>query len=120
MFLPSFVTALSYIFIAAWNFTFHSNLAFPSPPLLSLSLPPDYTVHHCSYLKNVLTFMSWQGCAFLHVSKEHQPMIKPLVISSGFGAGFNSQFIWTGKAFVHKLQTIIMIILLFYFKLGFH
>ena len=23
-------------------------------------------------------------------------MIKPLVVSSGFGAGFNSQFIWTG------------------------
>lgn len=37
-------------------------------------------------------------------------MIKPLVVSSGFGAGFNSQFIWTGITFVEKPQIIIMMI----------
>lgn len=37
-------------------------------------------------------------------------MIKPLVVSSGFGAGFNSQFIWTGITLVEKPQIIIMMI----------
>ena len=37
-------------------------------------------------------------------------MIKPLVVSSGFGVGFNSQFIWTGITFVEKPQIIIMMI----------
>ena len=41
--------------------------------------------------------LSLQGCGFLCVSKDNQHMIKPLVVSSGFTAGFNSQFIWTGK-----------------------
>ena len=41
--------------------------------------------------------LSLQGCGFLCVSKDNQHMIKPLVVSSGFTSGFNSQFIWTGK-----------------------
>ena len=54
----------------------------------------------------LLLLLSLQGCAFLHVSKEHQSMIKPLVVSSGFGAGFNSQFIWTGKLTVTHMLVI--------------
>lgn len=54
-----------------------------------------YLWHQYTMVRTYL-LVSWQGCAFLHVSKQHQAMIKPLVVSAGFGAGFNSQFIWTG------------------------
>lgn len=37
-----------------------------------------------------------KGAAFLHVKKEHKDLIHPLVISHGYGSGFNSEFIWTG------------------------
>ncbi|KAL9969319.1 hypothetical protein ACROYT_G021518 [Oculina patagonica] len=65
--------------------------ALGSLPLNLGSLKADY------YVANAHKWLACpKGCAFLHVSKEHQSMIKPLVVSSGFGAGFNSQFIWTG------------------------
>jgi len=60
-------------------------------PLNLAALKADY------YVANAHKWLTCpKGCGFLYVSKEHQRMIKPLVVSSGFGAGFNSQFIWTG------------------------
>ncbi|XP_068698496.1 uncharacterized protein [Montipora foliosa] len=65
--------------------------ALGSLPLDLRTLKADY------YVSNAHKWLSCpKGCAFLHVSKEHQSMIQPLVVSSGFSAGFNSQFIWTG------------------------
>lgn len=44
--------------------------------------------------------INWsKGCAFLWVRPNKQNMIKPLAISHGFGSGFTSDFIWTGKDF---------------------
>lgn len=65
--------------------------ALGSLPLNLTGLEADY------YVANAHKWLACpKGCAFLHVTKQHQPMIKPLVVSAGFGAGFNSQFIWTG------------------------
>ena len=68
-----------------------SNLIFPCKWYLTIEVLVRLTViTHDDCL-------SLQGCGFLCVSKDNQHMIKPLVVSSGFTAGFNSQFIWTGK-----------------------
>ena len=39
-----------------------------------------------------------RGSAFLHVPARHQAHVRPLVISHGWGAGFVSEFVWTGAA----------------------
>lgn len=70
----------------------------------------SYFVQYLTYGISSTTYclMSRQGCAFLHVSKQHQPMIKPLVVSAGYGAGFNSQFIWTGAwTVIHSIMLVI-------------
>ncbi|XP_033123948.1 putative L-cysteine desulfhydrase 1 [Anneissia japonica] len=41
-------------------------------------------------------FCSPKGAAFLYVRKELQKSVRPLVISHGFGSGFNSEFMWSG------------------------
>jgi isopenicillin-N epimerase len=41
-------------------------------------------------------FCAPKGCAFLYVRRELQSRIEPLNISHGFGAGFLSNFAWTG------------------------
>ncbi|KAK3097165.1 hypothetical protein FSP39_006983 [Pinctada imbricata] len=37
-----------------------------------------------------------KGSAFMYVRKELQSRIRPLIISHGFGSGFNSEFVWAG------------------------
>lgn len=54
-------------------------------------LDPDY------YISNAHKwFCAPKGCAFMYVKKELQSKTRPLVISHGFGSGFNSEFIWAG------------------------
>ncbi len=38
-----------------------------------------------------------QGCAVLYVDRAHQSVIRPLVVSWGFGCGFSAEFGWTGN-----------------------
>ncbi|XP_013405983.1 putative L-cysteine desulfhydrase 1 isoform X2 [Lingula anatina] len=65
--------------------------ALGSLPLDIASLKPDY------YISNAHKwFCCPKGCAFLYVKRELQSVIRPLVISHGFGSGFNSEFIWSG------------------------
>ncbi|XP_014790800.1 uncharacterized protein LOC106884095 [Octopus bimaculoides] len=55
------------------------------------SLQPTY------YTANAHKWLSTpKGCAFMYVDKSRQDTVRPLVISHGYGAGFNSEFIWTG------------------------
>jgi len=42
-------------------------------------------------------FCASKGSAFMYVEKKHQAYTRPLVISHGFGSGFNSEFIWSGQ-----------------------
>lgn len=42
-------------------------------------------------------FCSPKGAAFLYVRRDLKPSIHPLVISHGYGSGFNSEFIWAGE-----------------------
>jgi isopenicillin-N epimerase len=37
-----------------------------------------------------------KGAAFLHVRRDRQDGLRPLVISHGYGAGFQAEFDWTG------------------------
>jgi isopenicillin-N epimerase len=37
-----------------------------------------------------------KGAAFLHVRRDRQQAVRPLVISHGYGAGFEAEFDWTG------------------------
>ncbi|GAB1606931.1 probable L-cysteine desulfhydrase, chloroplastic [Argonauta hians] len=41
-------------------------------------------------------FSAPKGSAFLYVDKAEQSKVKPLIISHGYGSGFNSEFMWTG------------------------
>ena len=42
-------------------------------------------------------FCNPKGAAFLYVRKELKSSIHPLIVSHGYGSGFNSEFIWAGK-----------------------
>ena len=53
-------------------------------------------------LSVVLNVLSWQGCAILYVDRSHHDIIRPLLVSWGYGYGFNSEFAWTGK--LHTLD----------------
>lgn len=55
------------------------------------SLDPDYYVSNAHKW-----FCAPKGCAFMYVKKELQSQTRPVVISHGFGSGFNSEFIWAG------------------------
>ncbi|XP_045197118.2 uncharacterized protein LOC123551905 [Mercenaria mercenaria] len=62
-----------------------------SLPLDITSLDPDY------YITNAHKwFCCPKGTALMYVRKELQPSTRPLIISHGFGSGFNSEFIWAG------------------------
>ncbi|XP_060551212.1 uncharacterized protein LOC132712792 [Ruditapes philippinarum] len=62
-----------------------------SLPLNITSLDPDY------YITNAHKwFCSPKGTALMYVRKELQTLTRPLIISHGFGSGFNSEFIWAG------------------------
>ncbi|XP_071955002.1 uncharacterized protein [Antedon mediterranea] len=41
-------------------------------------------------------FCAPKGTAYLYVSKRLQSSVRPLIISHGFGSGFNSEFMWSG------------------------
>lgn len=65
--------------------------ALGSLPLDITSLDPDY------YVTNAHKWLcSPKGAALMYVRKELQPSIRPLIVSHGFGSGFNSEFIWAG------------------------
>ncbi|XP_030849946.1 L-cysteine desulfhydrase isoform X2 [Strongylocentrotus purpuratus] len=60
-------------------------------PLSMKDLNPDYyTANAHKWLCNP------KGCAFLYVREELRSRTRPLVVSHGFGSGFNSEFIWSG------------------------
>jgi selenocysteine lyase/cysteine desulfurase len=66
-----------------------------SIPLDITSLDPDY------YITNAHKwFCSPKGTALMYVRKELQTLTRPLIISHGFGSGFNSEFIWAGMLFL--------------------
>lgn len=58
-----------------------------------------------------------KGTAFLHVKKEHQKMIQPLVASHGYHSGWNAKFIWFGTA-DYTPFIVISTALEFYQKIG--
>ena len=60
------------------------------------SLDPDYYVSNAHKW-----FCAPKGCAFMYVKKELQSQTRPLIISHGFGSGFNSEFIWAGIFIFH-------------------
>ncbi|XP_071114879.1 uncharacterized protein [Haliotis cracherodii] len=65
--------------------------ALGSIPLSLRTLQPDF------YVSNAHKWLcSPKGAAFLYVAKQYQESTRPLVISHGFGSGFNSEFIWAG------------------------
>jgi selenocysteine lyase/cysteine desulfurase len=55
------------------------------------SLGADYFVSNCH---------KWlcgpRGSAVLHVARQHQAAVRPLVVSHGWGSGFSSEFMWDG------------------------
>lgn len=60
-------------------------------PLNMKDLQPDY------YTSNAHKWLcNPKGCAFLYVKQGLREQTRPLVISHGFGSGFNSEFIWSG------------------------
>ena len=61
-------------------------------PLHLDKLGADYYITNCHKW-----FSSHKGCALMYVRKDRQSTVAPLVISHGYGHGFNSDFMWTGK-----------------------
>ncbi|KAK6170132.1 hypothetical protein SNE40_018601 [Patella caerulea] len=59
-----------------------------------------------------------KGAAFLYVKPVHQTSTRPLVISHGFGSGFNSEFIWSG---LHDYSSYLALptVIEFWEKVGF-
>ena len=66
--------------------------ALLSLPLNIDELHVDYYVSNCHKW-----FSAPKGTAFMYVKKKHQNQTRPLVISHGWGSGFNSEFIWQGE-----------------------
>ncbi|KAH3729468.1 hypothetical protein DPMN_055439 [Dreissena polymorpha] len=65
--------------------------ALGSLPLDITSLGADY------YVTNAHKWLcAPKGAALLYVKRELQSRTRPLIISHGFGSGFNSEFIWAG------------------------
>ena len=65
--------------------------ALGSLPLNITSLDPDY------YVTNAHKWLcAPKGAAVMYVRRDLQQSTRPLVISHGFGSGFNSEFIWAG------------------------
>ncbi|XP_072018992.1 uncharacterized protein [Amphiura filiformis] len=60
-------------------------------PLNLHELDVDYYTTNCHKW-----FSSFKGCALLYVKKSLQSTVGPLIISHGFGHGFNSDFMWSG------------------------
>ncbi|XP_067675392.1 uncharacterized protein [Haliotis asinina] len=65
--------------------------ALGSIPLSLRTLQADFYVSNAHKW-----FCSPKGAAFLYVARNYQESTRPLVISHGFGSGFNSEFIWAG------------------------
>lgn len=55
------------------------------------SLQPTYYVSNAHKW-----FCAPKGSAFLYVDKQIKHTVRPLIISHGYGSGFNSEFIWAG------------------------
>ena len=61
---------------------------------LNLSdLDPDYYVSNAHKW-----FCCPKGSAFMYVKKSLQQETRPLIISHGYGSGFQSEFIWSGRS----------------------
>ncbi|CAI9738556.1 probable L-cysteine desulfhydrase, chloroplastic [Octopus vulgaris] len=74
--------------------------ALGSQKLNLRSLRPTY------YTSNAHKWLSTpKGCAFMYVDKSRQDAVRPLVVSHGYGAGFNSEFIWTVQYLSEKWST---------------
>lgn len=70
-------------------------------PLHLCDLQPDY------YISNAHKwFCSPKGSAFMFVKKELQAQTRPLIISHGFGSGFNSEFVWAGNIIQENQLTL--------------
>lgn len=65
--------------------------ALGSQPLDLHSLQPTYYVSNAHKW-----FCCPKGSAFLYVDKQVKQTVRPLIISHGYGSGFNSEFIWAG------------------------
>jgi hypothetical protein len=68
------------------------------------------------FISLILLTVVMLGCAFMYVKKELQSQTRPLIISHGFGSGFNSEFIWAG-IFIFHLTCQRLVIDLFCFWL---
>ena len=65
-----------------------------APGLVPFALPAiaaDWYVGNCHKW-----LMAPRGCGFLWCEKPLQPLIHPLAISHGYGAGYTAEFDWTG------------------------
>lgn len=66
--------------------------ALGQAPVDLQKLGADYYTSNCHKW-----FCSPKGAAFLHVRKERQHRLRPLITSHGRDSGFSSQFIWAGE-----------------------
>ena len=57
-------------------------------------------------------FCAPKGVALLYVAPEVQKDVHPLVISHGYGSGFNSEFMWSGS-YNYNIIIYIYIMLVF-------
>ncbi|ESO93218.1 hypothetical protein LOTGIDRAFT_161769 [Lottia gigantea] len=87
---------------------------FGNIPLDIKAINADFYVSNCHKW-----FCCPKGAAFLYVRTEYQATIRPLVISHGFGSGFNSEFIWTG---LHDYSAYLSLytVLEFWQRIGLH
>jgi isopenicillin-N epimerase len=74
-------------------------------PLDMKQLDADYYVSNCHKW-----MFAGRGCAFLWVKRQHQPFVRPAVITHGYGQGFQSEFIWQAtddySAFLSSMTAI--------------
>ncbi len=81
-------------------------------PLDLNKLDPDFYVSNCHKW-----LCSPKGVAFLRVKKEHQSKIHPLIISHGYGKGFEGEFLWTATM-DYCTYLSMMTVLAFYNRIG--